>query len=179
MHNDSSSKDKDGANDACTSCVGHNRRAFVQTTVSAVAAFVGLSLFSSDDAFAQISAVIGAVGLAGEVKYPIPAADGVNIDTKNDVIIARSAGKAYAFALSCPHQNTELRWYPKDRRFQCPKHKSRYQPTGEFIDGRATRNMDRLNIKLDGTSLLVDVDHEIHSDEQAAQWAAAVVTLPA
>ena len=161
------------------SCVSQERRTFVQTAVGAVAAVVGLSLLGGTDAFAQIASVTGEGGANGEVKYPIPAADGVTIDTKNDVIIARAAGKAYAFALSCPHQNTELRWYPKDRRFQCPKHKSRYQASGEFIDGRATRNMDRLSIKLDGPSLVVEVEKEIRSDEEAAKWAAAVVVLPA
>ena len=56
----------------------------------------------------------------------------------------RFQGVVYAFNLSCPHQNTALKWQPDDQRFQCPKHKSRYQPDGTFISGRATRGMDRL-----------------------------------
>ena len=79
----------------------------------------------------------------------------------------------------CTSSPTALRWLKKDNRFQCPKHQSKYKPTGEFITGRATRNMDRLSIKLDGTSLVVDTSQEIRSDAYATKWAAAVVKLPA
>lgn len=165
--------------DACQACANSERRRFVQTAVGAVAALIGLSLVDSSEAAASIVALSSPPdGTRGEVKYPIPAADGISIDTGNEVIIARSMGSAYAFALSCPHQNTALRWNQKDKRFQCPKHKSRYQPSGEFIDGRATRNMDRLPIRLDGTSLMVDTAREIRSDEEPAKWTAAAVKLP-
>lgn len=144
-----------------------------------VAAFFGLSGISGSTAVAQIVALSSpAAGLRGEARYPIPPADGVHFDTKNDVIIARAADSAYAFALACPHQNTMLRWNVKERRFQCPKHQSRYKPSGEFISGRATRNMDRLPIQLDGTTLVVDTTLEIRSDQDAARWAAAGVKIP-
>ncbi len=166
--------------DACRGCGNLERRQFVQSAVGSVAALLGLALFGSSEAAAQIYAIHSpAAGTRGLTTYPIPAPDSVNIDTSNDVIIARAGDKAYAFALSCPHQNTALRWNAKDHRFQCPKHKSKYSPAGEFIDGRATRNMDRLAIKLEGTSLVVDTSREIRSDQEAAQWAAAFVHLTA
>lgn len=159
----------------------------MQNAVRSVAVLLGFSALQSAPAFAQhiVALSITAspstddspVGI--EARYPIPAADGVSIDTKNDVIIARVGDSAYAFALACPHQNTALRWLKKDNRFQCPKHQSKYKPTGEFITGRATRNMDRLSIKLDGISLVVDTSQEIRSDSDAAKWAAAVAKLPA
>jgi Rieske Fe-S protein len=158
----------------------NNRRAFVQEAVLGVAALLGLSAIPGADAVAQIVALPAPENAApAEARYPIPAADGVQIDSKNDVIIARVADSAFAFSLACPHQNTTLRWNAKDRRFQCPKHQSRYQPNGEFISGRATRNMDRLPIKLEGTTLVVDTSQEIRSDQDAARWAAAVVKIPA
>lgn len=112
-----------------------------------------------------------------ERRYPIPAADGVSIDKDNDVIIARAAGKVYAFALSCPHQNTALRWDDSDHEFHCPKHKSRYKADGTFIEGRATRDMDRLAIRRDGATLVVDVDVLYQQDEKQAAWNAAVVMV--
>ena len=112
-----------------------------------------------------------------EKRYPIPAADGVSIDKDNDVIIARAAGKVYAFALSCPHQNTALRWDDSDHEFHCPKHKSRYKADGTFIEGRATRDMDRLAIRRDGATIVVDVDTLYQQDEKQAAWDAAVVTV--
>ena len=56
-------------------------------------------------------------------------------------------------------------------------HKSRYQPDGVFISGRATRNMDRLAVRREGDTIVVDVDKLYRSDQNAADWAAAVVAL--
>ncbi len=114
---------------------------------------------------------------AGGVSYPLPAADGVLIDKANEVILARHQGSVYAFALSCPHQNTALRWLADEGRFQCPKHKSRYQPDGTFISGRATRSMDRLPIRRDGATVIVDADHVFESDKDQAAWSAAAVKV--
>lgn len=175
---DISNKDHSPAEvpDNCAGCGNSDRREFVQAAVGSVAALLGLSLFGSSEAAAQILANTSPPsGMRGVSTYAIPAADGVNIDTANDVILARAADKVYAFALQCPHQNTALRWNAKDHRFQCPKHKSRYTAAGEFLDGRATRNMDRLPIRMDGTALAVDNTREIHSDQDAAKWAAAFV----
>ena len=83
------------------------------------------------------------LGPRSDKAYPLPAADGVVIDKAESVIIARFESKAFAFSLACPHQNTALRWIAGKNRFQCPKHESKYQPDGTFIDGRATRSMDR------------------------------------
>lgn len=114
---------------------------------------------------------------SAEVAYPIPSADGVTIDRDNQVILVRFRGSCFAFALSCPHQNTALRWLGDDGRFQCPKHKSKYSPDGAFLSGRATRNMDRLPIRRDGTRLLVDADRVYESDRDAAGWAGAYVKV--
>jgi nitrite reductase/ring-hydroxylating ferredoxin subunit len=114
---------------------------------------------------------------AAEKRYAIPAADGVAIDKGNSIIIARAAGKVYAFSLSCPHQNTALRWSAEDREFQCPKHKSHYRPDGAFIEGRATRDMDRMAIRRDGNAIVVDVDLLIQADEHPREWAAAFVAV--
>lgn len=61
--------------------------------------------------------------------------------------------------------------------FQCPKHKSRYRPEGTFIEGRATRGLDRFAIKLEGSQQLVNLDALYREDKNAAEWAAAFVPL--
>ncbi len=114
---------------------------------------------------------------SNNVSYPIPAADGVLIDKKNETILARHLGSVYAFALSCPHQNTALRWLEDEGRFQCPKHKSRYQPDGTFISGRATRNMDRLPIRREAGTVVVDVEHVFESDKEPTAWSAAAAKI--
>ncbi len=111
--------------------------------------------------------------LGDEVTYPIPEADGATIDRENEVILVRWKGELLAFALSCPHQNTALKWLGDDGRFQCPKHKSKYQPDGTFISGRATRNMDRFALRKDGKNVVVDLAKLYESDKQAALWGEA------
>ena len=112
------------------------------------------------------------------VSYPLPATDGAQIDHDNEVILVRWQNEIYAFNLSCPHQHTALRWDDADHRFQCPKHHSKYQPDGEFISGRATRNMDRFTIRRDASNnIIVDVDAMFRSDQDAAGWAAATLKV--
>jgi Rieske Fe-S protein len=82
-----------------------------------------------------------------------------------------------AFNLACPHENTALRWRRQDDRFQCPRHESKYQPDGTFIEGRATRNMDRLPIRRDGDQVVVDLSRMIRSDQEPDAWAAASVAI--
>ena len=84
-----------------------------------------------------------------------PAEDGVTIDKDHEVILARYQQAVYAFSLSCPHQKTPLRWQAEDHTFRCPKHKSRFQPDGVFVDGRATRSMDRYAIRREGNEVWV------------------------
>ena len=136
-------------------------------------AVAGLALFGP---VAEIAALEPRRGRA-PVKYALPASDGVSIDTANEVILCRHAGEVFAFALSCPHQNTALKVLPKGAGFQCPRHKSKYQPNGTFVSGRATRNMDRLQIAHEGAVILVDPDIAFESDTDPARWAAAAIKL--
>ena len=157
------------------------RRAFLRIAAGAALASLGLGVATSE-AFALPIGAIGAIhpllgDRAEEKRYPLPAADGVSIDKDNSVIVARAEGKVYAFSLSCPHQNTALRWNDGDHEFLCPKHKSRYRPDGTFIEGRATRAMDRLAVKKEGATLVVDIDVAFEQDKQAKEWGEAFVTV--
>ena len=118
-------------------------------------------------------------GLSREdtVSYPVPAADGAFIDTKNDVILMRWEQSVYAFSLACPHQNTALRWKPELGRFQCPKHHSRYEPDGSFISGRATRGMDRFKVTRVEGSVVVDLGTLYSQKDDHAGWRAALIRL--
>ncbi len=164
----------------CSGC-GHgaDRRAFLREAAGfATGILLGLGLSPAQAAASAITLATGR-RLPGsfDISYPIPEHDGATIDKDQQLILVRAKGAAYAFALSCPHQNTALRWLEEDATFQCPKHKSRYQPDGTFISGRATRNMDRLPIRSDGKLLLVDVERAFESDKDPAGWSAAAVKL--
>lgn len=138
----------------------------------------GLSVFGPVSSISALEPVgTAGTGRRAAIRYPMPAADGVSIDTANEVILCRHAGEVFAFALSCPHQNTALKVMPKGAGFQCPRHKSKYQPNGTFVSGRATRNMDRLQIGRDGANIVVDPDIAFESDTDPAKWAAAVLKV--
>jgi nitrite reductase/ring-hydroxylating ferredoxin subunit len=156
---------------ACTGCTA--RRDFRRQAVFAASALAGLSAAGPVQMLAALESPAG----GRTVRYPLPAADGVSIDSTNEVILCRAAGSVFAFALSCPHQNTALRVLPKNAGFQCPRHKSKYQPNGTFVSGRATRNMDRLRISREGDVLVVDPAVAFESDTDPTGWAAAKVTL--
>ena len=168
---------RDAADD-CTDCTLHDRRSFLTKTLAAVAVasllLPGVVRAEEMAGFVMYRSTRRADGTA---KYPIPAADGATIDVDNEVILVRTGGKVMAFALSCPHQRAMLKIKGGDTAFLCPKHKSEYKIDGEYIRGRATRSMDRRDIKKEGTDVVVDLESVIQSDEDAAGWAAASVPV--
>lgn len=166
----------DEADADCGGCpLVTDRREFLRAASAFALGAIALGLpIRSASAKVLTSAIAGRKTLS----YSVPTTDGAEIDRDNEVIIVRDKDEVYAFNLSCPHQNTALRWNESAMRFQCPKHHSQYQPDGEFITGRATRNMDRLGIRRDASNnIIVDPDTLYRSDDDAAQWAAAVVKL--
>lgn len=126
------------------------------------------------DLLLPVSAIAGA-GAGPEKSYPVPAADGVNIDRSAQVMLVRYAGHVYAFAMACPHENAAVKWLAKDHRFQCTKHDSVYTPDGTYTSGHATRNLDRFPIRREGTTLVVSLDRVYRSDQNKAAWTDAAV----
>ena len=110
--------------------------------------------------------------------YPLPTGDGAQIDKANGVIVMRYDGTVYAFSLACPHQNTAIRWYDHEHQFECPKHHSKYRPDGTFIEGRATRGLDRFAVRksADGNSLAVNLD-KLFQEKHDVEWNAAFISL--
>jgi nitrite reductase/ring-hydroxylating ferredoxin subunit len=163
----------------CAGCNGDGgRRDFLRQVTAILAGVAGsLRIGPSRLASLPIAFARGIPTGAEEASYPIPAEDGATIDKPHEVILVRYEKAVYAFSLSCPHQKTPLRWQPDAHRFQCPKHKIRFQPDGSFIDGRATRNMDRHAIRREGDEVLVSLDKIYREDENREAWLAAVVTL--
>ena len=166
----------------CAGCTGadapHDRRRFLRSALVGLGAALAAVGLSGDEVDAMAwSSVTASEARGATRRYPIPAADGVQIDREAEVILARWQNAVYAFSLACPHQNVALRWIDRDQRFQCPKHKSKYRPDGAFISGRATRGLDRFAITRDGTAVVVDLAALHEQDDDPAGWSAAVVRL--
>ena len=164
--------------DGCALATAASRRDFLrEAAVTAAGLLLLLGARPAEAARAPLR-FIAALGAGTDgVRYPLPAQDGVEIDAVHDVILVRHQSAIYAFARACPHQHVALRWQETEGRFQCPKHKSRYQRDGTFISGRATRHMDRLPIVVDGAEVIVTTDAPIRFDRDPGAWTAAVVQL--
>jgi Rieske Fe-S protein len=152
-----------------------SRREFIQTVGCFAGALAAVGI--SSDALAAPVAIIDSDQAGTEKSYPIPAADGVSVDRTAQVILVRSSGHVFAFALSCPHQNAAVKWVPGHNQFECTKHDSHYTADGTHVSGRATRNMDRMPIRKDGSVVHVDTAHVFQSDKDAAAWNAAAVAV--
>ncbi len=159
-------------------CEGSDRRHFLREAAGAALAALAVLAIDPREAVALPIALGRALAVDGSsVSYPLPPADGVTIDKDHEVILVRWKAAVYAFALSCPHQNTALRWREGSSEFQCPKHKSRYQADGTFVSGKATRHMDRYPLKRAGKTVVVDTRALLRADKQAAAWAGARVAV--
>ena len=164
----------------CGSCPiahGTTRRDFLRDAAIGVAGVLATLGLSRSAAALPVSMIEAVARGKNTINYAIPSADGVQIDKDNEVILVRWQNAVYAFNLSCPHQNTALRWNDASKQFQCPKHKSKYTPAGSFISGRATRGMDRFAISRAGANVVVDVDRMYQEDENAAEWKGALIKL--
>ncbi len=154
-----------------------SRRDFLKSSAACVGgAFARCSLLPDTLRALPVHMIDGA-GAGAEQSYPIPATDSVNVDGKTGLILARAAGKVYAFSMSCPHERAAVKWVPKDNRFACTKHDSKYRPDGTYISGRSTRSLDRFPIRRDGNQILVTLDLVFRFDKDPAGWEKAVIAL--
>jgi Rieske Fe-S protein len=157
-----------------------NRRRFLRDSFLSVAGALVAVGMSKTAAFAMPLEFTNATRARGNTRsYAVPGGDGAQIDKDNDVILVRWQNAIFAFNLSCPHQNTALKWDDRDHGFACPKHHSRFMPDGAYVagSGRATRNMDRFAIQRDGAGVSVDLDKLYQEDTDGPQWAAAVIRV--
>jgi len=165
--------------DACRGCALVDRRDFLRdASVAVVSVLVALGAAPKTAAAAPIRLVAALGGSREDKVYPIPAADGTQVDKSNDVMITRWQGKVYAFSLACPHQNTALKWSDKDHQFECPKHHSRFEPDGLYVkdSGRATRGLDRFAVRKDANNIVVNLDKLLQEDDNEAEWKTAFVS---
>jgi len=166
----------DHADCAIEHATDNGRRRFLRDGLLAVAALTAIA-GSAAPLHALVRSYATGTRRGDTLTYPVPAADGATIDTANMVIVVRYQGAVSAFSQQCTHMRTPLEWQPENARFYCPKHKSTFQPEGTVIQGKATRNMDRYAVKLEGTNVIVDRSVVIKSNLDADAWMAAVAKI--
>jgi len=153
-----------------------DRRAFVRAAALGV-----LGALAGEVALPEIARSLGtAAGTRvgrSELRYALPSGDVVQVDEGNDLILVRWQGRAYAFSAKCPHRGSRLEWRASESRVFCPKHKARFRADGAHDSGRSSRDLDRYDIRREGSSLVIRLDVLRRADTDPAGWAAAVVAL--
>lgn len=172
-----SSLEERTSDERCGECpIATNRRRFLRDTGLAVAAALVASGLRPGVALARAVGEIRPVRSKGAFQsYAIGTSDAVMIDADNDVILARSRGKVYAFSLRCPHKGRPLVWHEDESRIFCPKHKARYFADGQHASGRRTRNLDRYALRQEGREVIVNTGALYREDEDAQAWRSAVI----
>jgi nitrite reductase/ring-hydroxylating ferredoxin subunit len=169
-----------GDHASCDGCVLVDRRHFFRdASLFAAGVLIALGALPAGAAAAPVE-LISAVGGGRENKaYAVPAKDGTQIDKDNSTIVTRWQGKVYVFSLACPHQNTAIRWYDKNSQFECPKHHSRYLADGAYVkdSGRATRGLDRFEVRKDGDNVVANLDKLYQEDKDQAAWTTAFIAI--
>ncbi|MCU0650499.1 MAG: Rieske (2Fe-2S) protein [Gemmatimonadaceae bacterium] len=166
-----------------TDC-GHrvDRREFVRRA-TLLAGGVLASLTGAATAHATARAVITEItpkaleDASAVRRYRVPTANGAFIDAGNELLIVRWNRQLFAFALACPHRGATLEWRTTPGEVYCPKHKARFDAGGAHRSGRASRDLDRYSLRLEGAELVVDLANRLRADRDASAWAAAVITL--
>ena len=153
-----------------------DRRAFLRATALGV-----LGALAGEAVLPTLASAIGtatptSVGKL-ELRYALPPADGVSVDEGNEVILVRWQQRAYAFSTKCPHRGARLEWRAEEGRVFCPKHKARFRPDGAHDSGRQSRDLDRYDIRREGTSLVIRLDTLRRVDTDPTGWAAATVMI--
>ena len=153
-----------------------DRRTFLRATALGVlAALVG------DAALPALAEAVGTAAprttAGAELRYTIPMADSVAVDERNELILVRWQGRAYAFSTKCTHRGATLEWRAAEGRVFCPKHKARFRPDGAHDSGRSTRALDRFDIRRDGAALVIRLDVLRRADTDPVGWAGAVAVL--
>jgi nitrite reductase/ring-hydroxylating ferredoxin subunit len=151
------------------------RRDFLRAGGCFVAALAAIGLPVSLEGLPVVE--VNGTGTGNEKRYSLPTSDGVNIDHGTQVILVRFQNSVFAFALACPHEHAAVKWLSKDKRFQCSKHDSQYQPNGTYTTGHATRNLDRFAIRREDAAVFVDLHRWFESDKDPVGWASAVVVI--
>lgn len=70
--------------------------------------------------------------------------------------IVREDDRIAALSIVCTHLGCVPNWLPNDKKFKCPCHGSGYDVHGVNFEGPTPRPLERFNIYLDGTEVVVD-----------------------
>jgi menaquinol-cytochrome c reductase iron-sulfur subunit len=92
-----------------------------------------------------------------EVVFRRTRVDGWKVTSEKDTawVIRKSANEVVAFTPQCTHLGCAYQWVERTKEFLCPCHTSTFGVDGSVLTGPAPRPLDRYEVKLEGTRLLL------------------------
>jgi menaquinol-cytochrome c reductase iron-sulfur subunit len=87
------------------------------------------------------------------------------VNEKTSAWVHRVSDKeVVAFAPTCTHLGCAFHWEAATKTYICPCHTSAFSPSGEVLDGPASRPLDRYEVKVEDGKLLLG--RVLRSEEQ-------------
>lgn len=84
--------------------------------------------------------------------------EGSLVDKIAGVIVIRDPnGELIAFDRLCTHQGCAVQWESEDQIFDCPCHGSQFSPSGEVLEGPATKSLATYELKTEEDLILFKV----------------------
>ena len=70
----------------------------------------------------------------------------INQKGKQVAVYKDNDGKEYLLSAICPHMGCKVNWNGKDKTWDCPCHKSRFDKMGKVINGPANKDLPKVEI---------------------------------
>jgi menaquinol-cytochrome c reductase iron-sulfur subunit len=70
-------------------------------------------------------------------------------------VVKQPDNSVVAFGPQCTHLGCAYHWEEGKNEFLCPCHTSIFSPSGQVVDGPAPRPLDRYDVKVEGSRLLL------------------------
>ena len=97
------------------------------------------------------------LGTPSELVFRKNRVDGWKVTSEKSTawVVKKSENEIVAFGPQCPHLGCAYHWVAKKSEFLCPCHASTFSIEGEVLTGPAPRALDRLELKVEGDTLLL------------------------
>lgn len=92
-----------------------------------------------------------------QVSFRRVRADGWKVTAEKTIawVVRQSERDVVAFTSQCTHLGCAYHWNQSKNEFLCPCHTSTFDLNGKVLTGPAPRPLDRYQVKLEGTKLLI------------------------
>jgi len=97
------------------------------------------------------------LGTPSELVFRKNRVDGWKVTSEKSTawVVKKSENEIVAFGPQCPHLGCAYHWVANKNEFLCPCHASTFSIEGQVLTGPAPRALDRLELKVEGDTLLL------------------------